>query len=145
MLNFSICYKSCFVIRKYKIKKLLQQCIRVVNDEFKITKKLFFDVVIISNHKMKTINFKYRQNNHSTDVLTFALHDSKKSIKTDLLGEIFLSPRFIKKNRIKSFNYDFVNSFVHGILHLLGYDHNDKDSYNKMLLVQKKIMGKIIL
>ena len=145
MLNFSICYKKCFVIRKYKFEKILQQCVNAVNDEFKIKKNLFFDVVIISIHKIKILNFKYRKNNCPTDVLTFALYDSKKSIKTDLLGEILLSPRFIKKNRINSFNYDFANSFVHGVLHLLSYDHSDDTSYNKMLLIQKKIMRKIIL
>lgn len=81
------------------------------------------EIELISEEKMRTINQKHRSINHSTDVLSFPLLDltSNNLICPNveyLLGNIFISPTTAKK--YKETVLDLIH---HGMLHILGYDH----------------------
>ena len=73
------------------------------------------DVFLIDSETMRKLNRKYRKKNKATNVLSFA---SPLNFPTDTLGEIYLDPKYIEKKK-----EDLVFMLVHGVLHILGYDH----------------------
>ena len=101
------------------------------------------DISFISQYMMKKINYKYRKINKSTDVLSF-FYDYSDSV---LMGEIFISIKDAEKNCNKNNNtlLDECSILtIHGILHLLGYDHDTKKKELSMFDLQEKIYKKVI-
>lgn len=77
----------------------------------------------ITKEKMRKINNKYRKKNRPTDVLSFNMNEGK------LLGDIFICPSLAKKNARSygvTYKSELARLLVHGLLHLLGYDHGPK-------------------
>ena len=101
------------------------------------------DISFISQYMMKKINYKYRKINKSTDVLSF-FYDYSDSV---LMGEIFISIKDAEKNCNKNNNtlLDECSILtIHGILHLLGYNHDTKKKEQSMFDLQEKIYKKVI-
>lgn len=75
-------------------------------------------LVFVGETKSRNLNYKYRGKNKPTNILSFSLN--KKS------GEIFITPAVVKK-QTKEFNRNFKNMlgflFIHGLMHLKGFDH----------------------
>ena len=88
---------------------------------------------------MKNLNKKYRKINKPTDVLSFPLNMKIKS--KIYLGDIAISYEIIK-NRSKRTNFflEFDKMWIHGYLHLIGYDHKRLNDFNKMLRKEKLIL-----
>ncbi len=116
---------------------------KIIANELNIKDDLFFDVVIVNNGQIKKINSKFRHINKVTDVISFALRDSNKSIKVNLLGEIYLAPDYIRNIAKSDFKKVFIFTYIHGVLHLLSYDHKNKEQEKKMFDLQDKILRKI--
>jgi probable rRNA maturation factor len=111
----------------------------------KLQKQSFvYDVSIVDNQRIKKINNKYRHVNKTTDVLSFAMHDAKQP-KTELLGEIFINYQQARKQATISVDCEITLLFIHGVLHLLGYDHKNKTDKNEMFLIQNKIIEQLNL
>jgi probable rRNA maturation factor len=112
-------------IDKSFFKKVVRRILRKEKKE-----KLEPSIILINQRKIKELNKKYRGENRSTDVLAFSEVEFPKSnqeIKNSL-GEIIICPQEVKKNskRFKTtFKKEITNCLIHGILHLLGYDHED--------------------
>lgn len=118
---------------------------------------VLIEVVLMGEGRMRNINKRYAGKNQVTDVLSFAFSEIKKPTKKDLvfieppdtqkiLGEILLCPSRIRKNAKKfkkEFEEELAFVFVHGLLHLLGYDHKDTKSTNKMQKKEKEILKEI--
>ena len=117
--------------------------VKQVSKDLKIKESLYFDVIVVDNQQMQKINKQFRKKDKSTDVITFALRDASSSVNTPLLGEIYLALDYIQKVSKKSFNEEFILAFIHGILHLLGYDHDDKKKEEVMFSLQNKILQKV--
>jgi probable rRNA maturation factor len=117
--------------------------VKQVSKDLKIKESLYFDVIVVDDQQMQKINKQFRKKDKSTDVITFALRDASSSVNTPLLGEIYLAPDYIQKVSKKSFNEEFILAFIHGILHLLGYDHDDKKKEEVMFSLQNKILQKV--
>jgi probable rRNA maturation factor len=82
--------------------------------------------LIVSNNKyIKQINKQYRKKDTPTDVLSFPV-DNEFGLPNIPLGTIIISVDFVK-NKAKelnhTFNEEFTLLFIHGLLHLLGFDH----------------------
>ena len=111
-------------------------------------KTLSFDLQIIKNPEMQRLNFEYRNINKSTDVLSFPAWD--QSFPNLNLQFISLGDIFICQNKIEEQAFDYGHSiereaaflFVHGFLHLLGYDHETKNDEEEMFNLQKLILEK---
>ena len=99
-----------------------------------------FSLAFVGQGRMRQVNKKFRNKNRVTDVLSFpeskvSLEKFKVggSVKTQNLGEIIICVREVKKNA-KRFDFSFQKELsqvlIHGILHLLGFDHetNEKDA-----------------
>ena len=102
-------------------------------------------VILIDDDKMKELNSKYRGIDNTTDVLSFALNDDK-TIKTNInvLGDIYISiPKMI--SQAKEYNHSEKRELsflvVHGLLHLLGYDHQTKEEEKIMFDLQEEILN----
>lgn len=107
----------------------------------------FLEVDIITSKKIHLINKKYRNRNSVTDVISFAFNDDKKNdlgLKDfNFLGCIFINYQRAKTQAKKygnTFNREICFLFIHGLLHLLGYDHMNKQDEEIMTNLQKKIL-----
>ena len=103
-----------------------------------------FSIVFVSNDKIKEINKTYRGIDKITDVLSFAFEDNNKiSYNIRHLGEIFVGiPRMQEQARDYGHRETRELAFlvVHGLLHLLGYDHTkgkkeEEEMFSKQELV----------
>ena len=101
-----------------------------------------FSVLLTNDKKMKYLNLKFRKKNKPTDVLSFPINIIKKKI--GYLGDIAISYEIVnKRSKTSNFNYEFDKMWVHGYLHLLGYDHKKIREFEKMNKLEKKILNYI--
>ena len=123
------------------MKKYLKKCLRLEQ-----VKNASFNVILTDNEKLKELNTKYRNIEKETDVISFALEDEKEEeiiSNKRVLGDIYIS---VEKAREQSVEYGHTLkrelSFlaVHGLLHLLGYDHIEKKDEEKMFKKQELIL-----
>ena len=98
-----------------------------------------FSILLTNNKKMKNLNLKFRKKNKTTDVLSFPIK-IKENTKF-YVGDIAISYEIIK-NRSKETNFflEFDKMWIHGYLHLIGYDHKRLNDYCKMLKKEKSIL-----
>lgn len=109
------------------------------------------ETIIVDEATIREINRDYRQKDQVTDVISFALDDEVEGEitvlenKHRLLGTILIcGPVAIRQAEEynHSLNREMKFLFVHGLLHLLGYDHMNKQDENEMFSLQDKIIGK---
>jgi len=124
------------------VEKTCQKIIPLTEIKKILTKKFTLEVAVslVCDRQIKKINFDFRKKNKATDVLSFSNLDEKlirkKGIKKAagdsnylLLGDIVLSYETIKKESLaqkKNFKDHLTHLILHSILHLTGYDHEDK-------------------
>ena len=104
-----------------------------------------FSVIIVDNVKIHEINKQYRNIDRPTDVISFALEDDKSFPNLDyrVLGDIYISiDKVYEQSELygHSFFRELAFLTVHGILHLLGYDHMNKEDEIKMFSRQELIL-----
>ena len=123
---------------KKKIKKI---------SKFNSLKKKRFSLTILltNNSKMKYLNKEFRNKNKTTDVLSFPNLDTvdlKKKTDTKIyLGDIALSYEIInRRSKDSNFDLEFDKMWIHGYLHLLGYNHKKVRDYKVMKKMEDKIL-----
>jgi probable rRNA maturation factor len=144
--NWKSRYPKVNLFLKRSIKKILSSVFpsRVMTCEISI--------LLTGTKNMKNLNKKFRKINKDTDVLSFPAED-KNFFKKDLklkkkvyLGDIALSYQYIeaiiKKENINFDDY-FKKMLIHGVLHLIGYEHDSFKKYKKMNLLEQKIIRSI--
>ena len=90
-----------------------------------------FTLFLTNSRKMKDLNNKFRKKNKATDILSFPFN--YKITKNSYLGDMAISYEIINKRSIKSnFFIEFDKMWIHGYLHLLGYDHKKLKNFQKM-------------
>lgn len=103
-----------------------------------------FNIIFTSNEEIHRINKEWRGIDRVTDVISFALEDNEE-IKEDhrVLGDIYISVDKAKE-QAKEYGHSFKRELcflsVHGLLHLLGYDHMEKEEEKIMFDKQKEIL-----
>ena len=83
-------------------------------------------LAFVDKAEIKKLNKKFRKKNKATDVLSFELKEA------GCLGEIVICPEVVKEKK-----EDIIEVFVHGILHLCGYDH-EKSKKDEKLMDEKQ-------
>lgn len=111
-------------------------------------KDALVNIIIVDNGEIRKINKEYRGIDRETDVISFALEDDNTFIELPIrvLGDIYISI-----DRVKSQAKDYGHSekreicflTVHGILHLLGYDHMNIEDEKVMFGKQDKILDEL--
>ena len=131
--------------KKYLNKKLKKIC-KIIKF-FKI-KNVSFTILLTNSLNMKKLNNKFRRRNKSTDILSFPTFSSKNlkmmKEKKIYIGDLAASYEIIYL-RAKKTNFfkEFDKVWVHGLLHLIGYNHIRNKDYYKMHKVEKRILNLI--
>jgi len=109
-------------------------------------KDIVFNIIIVDNDTIWKLNREYRGIDRPTDVISFALEDNTDFVDIGfrVLGDIYIS---IDKANEQAINYghslirelSFLS--IHGLLHLLGYDHINKEDEEKMFSLQELILN----
>lgn len=107
-----------------------------------------FSIIFVSEEEIQSINFHYRGKNAVTDVISFAFEDNGNVLASNcrVLGDIYVC---IPKMKAQAVEYGHSEkrelSFlvVHGMLHLLGYDHMQKEEEEVMFSLQKEILESV--
>ncbi len=128
----------------------IQNKINKLNKKFTKHKEkvIFCTLVLTSSNEIKKLNNKFRKKNIETDVLSFPFYtkkEFKKKIKND--KEIYLGDIIINLNKIQNkdnktnFIIEFNKLWIHGLVHLLGYDHKKDLDFLKMIKIEKRFFS----
>lgn len=122
-------------------KKFFCDIVKKILEEETKREKINISFAVVEEEEIKKLNKIYRKKNKSTDVLSFFYNED------DCLGEVVLCPQKIKeKMKEDNFKRAFCRTAVHGVLHLLNYDHKNKKEESSMEektdYYLKKIMGR---
>ena len=116
------------------VKKIIAELqTKKIRNRRYLRQKKELTVVFLTPAQMKKINFQFRKKNKPTDILSFQSEDPVS------LGELLLCTDVLKtqaKKQNHSLNDETSYMLIHGILHLLGYDHEES-------LLEEKLMFKI--
>ena len=137
-----------------KINSFLKKIIEKILSSIFSSRAIIFEISILLTgaKNMKNLNKKFRKINKDTDVLSFPAEEKNffkkglKSKKKVYLGDIALSYQYIEsitKKQNTSFDDYFKKMLVHGVLHLIGYEHDSFKKYKKMNLLEQKIIRNI--
>ena len=134
--------------KKIKKKELLfDKIIKYFPSKFKfLNQKVYLTLLLSNNKKIKVLNQKFRKKNKHTDVLSFPLEKKILNKKEFYLGDIIISYNYMndpKNLTNKEFIEKTAKIFIHGFLHLLGYDHINDNDYKKMQTAEKNIFNKV--
>ena len=131
--------------KKYFSEKLkkISKIIKFFKD-----KNITFTILLTNSLNMKKLNNKFRNRNTSTDVLSFPFLSSNnlKFVKQKkiYIGDIAVSYEIINlRSKKKNFFLEFDKVWVHGLLHLIGYNHIKNKDYFKMSKFEKRILNSI--
>jgi len=99
--------------------------------------KTRLEIYLAGNEKMQSINRKFRDNDSPTNVLAFGVPEDFPGEGSGLseLGEVYLNPTYIKRHG-EDINY----MLLHGILHLSGFNHENKSDRIRMEKTEKKLI-----
>ena len=116
---------------------------KVLKGENKERKTL--SLAFVGKDEIRKLNKKFRKKDKPTDVLSFELKELPAQEKNGYLGEVIICPEVVKENAKKykvTIKEEMLKVFVHGILHLLGYDHErSKKEAEIMEKKQEKYLG----
>ena len=131
--------------KKYFSKKLkkISKIVKFFNG-----KNITFTILLTNSLNMKKLNKKFRNQNKSTDVLSFPFLSSNnlKFVKQKkfYIGDIAISYEIINsRSKKNNFLLAFDKVWVHGFLHLAGYNHVKNKDYFKMNKIEKRILNLI--
>ena len=110
-------------------------------------KKVSLTLLLSNNRAIKKLNKDFRNKNKSTDILSFPLNKKIKISKRTYIGDIIISYNFIdkpKSQNLKIFKEKLTKTFIHGVLHLLGFDHFKNKDYKIMLREEERLYKSVI-
>ncbi len=135
------------------LEKEYSLIMEVAFDVLKIKTNYEVDVNLVNDEEIHQINRDYRNVDRITDVISFAFNDDDSSlgkIKDEeiphLLGEIFICiPQALRQAKEigNSDERELSFLFVHGLLHLLGYDHMKEEDAKIMFPLQDEVLNKV--
>jgi len=145
-LNIVNEYSFSFTYEK-QFEELLKRALTITNRDSNIA----ISCIFVDDEKIHEINKTYRNIDRVTDVISFALLDDDTFILPEEelteLGDIFISIDTCIAQASEyqhTFERELCFLFVHGVLHLLGYDHMNEKDEKKMIALQKEILNETI-
>ena len=144
-VNSKFWHKKIKNPKKYFSRKL-KKISKIV--KFFKGKNITFTILLTSSLNMKKLTKKFRNQNKSTDVLSFPFLSSNNlkftKQKKFYIGDVAASYEIISsRSKKNNFLLEFDKVWVHGLLHLIGYDHIKNKDYFKMNKIEKRILDSI--
>lgn len=144
-INFSNFEKE----EQQNIKKVF----KVAQKELKLPSNLEINMIIVSPEQIKSLNCNFRQIDKVTDVLSFPMINNLNELNNEcdaLFGDVNIGDIYICKEQAvlqaKEYGHGIKRELcflsIHGLLHLLGYDHIKKEEESKMFALQQTILSK---
>lgn len=122
----------------YKSVKDIKRIVKYISNE--LNEKIELSIYVCDSTKIKSLNNEHRNKNSSTDVLSFPHNEHEENYL--YIGDIFVNEDILV-SQAKEINSDPITEFtflvMHGILHLIGYDHMSEKDEEKMTLKQREI------
>ena len=138
---------KCIAITRKIVEYYLEQLLDISCLDGFDFESLTFDILFCDSEKTHQINRDYRNKDYPADIITFAIFaddETKFVLDEDInLGEILLALDKVREEAKKhnvSDEYELYFLIAHGILHLLGFDHQTEEDYNFVVEVQKKAL-----
>jgi len=149
MINIDVFSDERAWSKKLKKKELFfKKICKIFPKKYKFLNKEVSLTLLLSNNKnIKKLNKNFRKKNRPTDVLSFPFNKITKFSKKTYIGDIIISYNFMdkpKSQKLSSFKEKVVKTFIHGFLHLVGFDHIKNNDYKKMLKEEEFIYNSII-
>ena len=122
------------VKEEFEFEDLIKKIAKLFKD------KMSLSLIIVNDKQMRDINFQYRDIDKTTDVLSFP------DTEEDYLGDIFIS---LDKVKLQAVEYEhsemeeFARLLIHGILHLMGYDHIKDEDHEVMVKKEEELLKKL--
>ena len=127
------------LLTKLDYEKIINDIEILFNQEFECEKEV--SVIFVNSEEIHEMNKQYRNIDRPTDVLSFEEYED------DYLGEIFICEEKVYE-QATSYNHsnerEFAFLLTHGLLHLLGYDHIEKEDEEVMFKKQDELLDKTI-
>lgn len=120
-------------------KELVEELSTFALKKEKVSNEAELSISFVTPEEMTQLNERYRNISKPADVLSFTYHDSPD----ELLGDIIICPVEVRekaKEQEMTFDEYFALLIVHGILHLLGYNHEKKDEAKIMFTKEDRIL-----
>ena len=131
--------------KEIKVIDKLREYMNFAVDKLKVNEGIF-NIIFVSNEEIHDINREFRHTDRVTDVISFALEDNEEEAFKEfrILGDIYIAidvayDQAIEYNHSETRELSFLT--VHGLLHLLGYDHQTKEDEEVMFNLQRKILS----
>lgn len=141
MNHFEIFNETDYEVDTKTIEDLLNYALKYKNLD-----NVNFNVIFVDNKTIRDINKNYRNIDRETDVISFALEDNEEITFEfgRLLGDIYISVEKMKA-QAKEYGHSEIRECafltIHGLLHLLGYDHMTKKDEEVMFKEQEMILN----
>ena len=142
-MSLFISYSTNFPISD-SLEEKLNKALSYIFKEEGITDSSI-NLKILTDEDIKELNKKFRNKNTTTNVLSFTNEDVSKSI-TGNLGDIAISYEFVKresKEHKKNFDDHMIHMLVHGVYHILGFDHENDEMADIMETKEAKLLKKL--
>ncbi len=128
---------------------LFKELLQLIVQQQQLNKKCEVSVTIVSLATIQEINKSYRGIDQPTDVISFAFNDEPDAFVlpddfVTTLGDIMICFDKAQEQAVQyehSLKREMAFLFVHGMLHLLGYDHQTKVDEQKMISLQEEILN----
>ena len=132
------------VINNYNYDcSFIDNLIKKISDKLSIN-DTFFTIILTDDNELRELNKNHRGIDKTTDVISFALNDNgKANNQVNLLGDIYIS---VPKMKVQALEYGHSETrelsflVVHGLLHLLGYNHEDDLQEKIMFELQEDLL-----
>ena len=149
MINIDVFSNEKAWSKKIKKKDLFfSKICKAFPHKYKFVNKRVSLTLLLSNNKnIKKLNKDFRNKNKPTDILSFPFSKKVKLTKKTYIGDIIISYDFINKpksKKLKYFKENLIKTFIHGFLHLLGFNHVKNNDYKKMLKEEERIYKSVI-
>ena len=111
-----------------------------------IKKKVGLTILLSNNKNIKKLNKEFRNKNKATDILSFPSEKKINIKKSPYIGDIVFSYEYMNKPKTLStleFKNKLAKIFIHGFLHLLGYNHIKLKDF-KVMLIEEEIIYQTI-
>ncbi|AFJ44065.1 rRNA maturation RNase YbeY [Francisella orientalis] len=127
---------------------LLEKCFAIVADKHNIS-QAEVNVSIVSNQEIQQINKQFRHKDKPTNIISFEFEKPEglpEDIAANFWGDIVIAPEVLKKEakeQNKNLDAHWQHIFIHGLLHLLGYDHIDDIEAEEMENLEIELLAEL--